>query len=185
MNITEITEDEVKRAVYRIINGKAPGCDIVPNEIYKKENKAMICRLTKMFNTAYSTRRIPEEWGKAEICQIYKQKRDYLKCENYRGISLMCHVAKLYEHVLEARLRRATEDKLGPWQHEFRKGVGTCDMICALRQLIEKHWQFNKTLYIAFLDLEKAFDRIQRGNLWQALNTYEIPMDLQIAIENT
>ena len=47
---------------------------------------------------------------------MYKHKGDYQKCENYRGISLMYHVAKLYESVLEARLRRATEDKLGPWQ---------------------------------------------------------------------
>ena len=61
-------------------------------------------------------------------CPIYKQKGDYLRCENYRGISLMCHVAKLYEFVLEASLRRATEEKLGPWQHGFRKGVGTSDM---------------------------------------------------------
>ena len=97
----------------------------------------------------------------------------------------MCLVAKLYESVLEARLRRSTEDKLGPWQHGFRKGVGTCDMIFALLQLIEKHWEFNKPFYIAFLDLEKAFDRIPRGNLWQALNTYDIPMDLQRAIEST
>ena len=58
--------------------------------------------------------------------------------------------------MLDVRLRRATEDKLGPWQHGFRKGVGTCDMIFALRQLIEKHWEFNKPLYIAFLDLEKS-----------------------------
>ncbi len=88
----------------------------------------MLCRLTKLFNTAYSTGRIPQEWGKAELCPIYKQKGDYLKCENYSGISLMCHVAKLYESVLEARLRRAIEDKLGPWQHGFRKGVDTCDI---------------------------------------------------------
>ena len=40
---------------------------------------------------------------------------------HYRGISLMCHVAKLHESVLEARLRSANEDKLGPWQHGFRK----------------------------------------------------------------
>ena len=35
MNIEEITEDELKRAVDRSRNGKAPGCDIIPNEIYK------------------------------------------------------------------------------------------------------------------------------------------------------
>ena len=77
LNIEEITEDEVKMAVDKSRNGKAPGCDIIPNEIYKTGNKAMICRLTKLFNTAYSTGRIPEEWGKAEICPIYKQKGDY------------------------------------------------------------------------------------------------------------
>ena len=119
------------------------------------------------------------------IYTIYKHKGDYLKCENYRGISLMCHLAKLYESVLEVRLRRATEDKLGPWQHGFRKGAGTCDMIFALRQFIENHWEFNKHLYITFLDLEKPFDRIPRRNAWQALNTYEIPMNIQIAIEST
>ena len=70
MNIEEITEDEVK---------SAPGCDIIPNEIYDTGDKAMICRLTKLFNAACITGRIPEEWGKAEISQIYKQKRDYLK----------------------------------------------------------------------------------------------------------
>ena len=128
MNIEEITEDEVKTAVVRSGNGKTPGCDIIPNEIYTKGSKASICRLAKLFNTSYITGRIPEEWGKTEICPIYKQKGEYLKYENYRGISLMCHVAKLYESVLEARLRRATEDKLGPWQHGFKKGVGTCDI---------------------------------------------------------
>ena len=68
----------------------------------------------------------------------------------------MCHIAKLYESVLEARLRRATEDKLGPWQHGFRKGVGACDMIFALRQLIQKRYmEYNKPLYVAFLNLER------------------------------
>ena len=59
---------------------------------------------------------------------------------------------------------RATEDTRGPWQHGFRKGVGTCDMIFALRQLIEKHWEFNQPLNVAFLNLEKAFGRIPKVN---------------------
>ena len=124
--LREITEDEVKRAVDRSRNGKAIGCDIIKNVIYKTGNKAMICSLTKLFNTAYSRGGIPDEWGRADICPIYKQKGDYLKCENYRGISLMCHVAKLYESVLDSILRRALP--LAAWiqkrsrymRHDFR-----------------------------------------------------------------
>ena len=62
----------------------------------------MTRRLSKLLNTAYNTGRIPEEWSTAEMCAIYKQKGDYLKCVNYRGISLMCHADNVYEYVLEA-----------------------------------------------------------------------------------
>ena len=75
VDIKEITEDEAKRVADRSRNGKAPGCDINPNEIYKTGNKVMICRLTKLFNTAYSTGRIPEEWGKADMSNIETERR--------------------------------------------------------------------------------------------------------------
>ena len=50
----------MKRVVDRIINGKAPGCDIILNDYKKTGNKAMVCRLTKLFITSYRTGRIPE-----------------------------------------------------------------------------------------------------------------------------
>ena len=50
MTWPENSEDEVKRAVDRSRNGEAPGCDIIPNEIYKTWNKATIYRLTILFN---------------------------------------------------------------------------------------------------------------------------------------
>ena len=62
MNIEEITDDEVNKAVDKSINGKVPGCDIIPNEISKTGNKVLICRLTALFTTAYGTGRITEEW---------------------------------------------------------------------------------------------------------------------------
>ena len=73
----------------------------------------------------------------------------------------MSHACKLYESVLECRLRNNAEERLGPWQHGFRKGVGTTDMIIwALRLVIEKHWEYNQPPFIAFLYLEKAFDKV-------------------------
>ena len=53
----------------------------------------------------------------------------------------MSHACKRYESVLQCRLRNIVEERLGPWQHGFRKGVGTTDMIWALRLVIEKHWE--------------------------------------------
>ena len=50
---------------------------------------------------------------------------------------------------------------------------------------IEKHWEYNQPLFIAFLDLEKAFDRVPREKLWMAMAEYMVPADLQIAIKST
>ena len=75
----------------------------------------------------------------------------------------MRHACKLYGSVLVCRLRNIVEERFGPWEHGFRKGVGTTYMIWALRLVIEKHWEYNQPLFIAFLDLEKTFDRVSRG----------------------
>ena len=59
------------------------------------------------------------------------------------------------------------------------------DMTCVLRQLMEKHWEYDTPMYLAFLDLEKSFDRVPRKNLWNAMDEYEIPSELKRAIIRT
>ena len=72
------------------------------------------------------------------------------------------HAFKIYESVPESRLRNIVEENLGPWQHGFRRGKGTTDMTFVFRQLMEKHWEYDTPMYLAFLNLEKAFDRVPR-----------------------
>ena len=113
-----ITEHGMESAVKRNKNGKAPpGCDIIPNEAYKAGEHEMVRRLTAIFNQTYREGCVPTEWGQAEICPIYKQKGDFLRCENYRWVSLISHAGKLCESVLECRLRNIVEERLGPWPH--------------------------------------------------------------------
>ena len=83
-----IAERAVESALKRSKNGKAPECDIIPKEVCKAGEHEMVTRLTATFNQAYREGRAPTEWGQAEICPIYKQKGDFLGCENYRGVSL-------------------------------------------------------------------------------------------------
>jgi exonuclease III len=184
-----ITEEEVEQVVKSSKNGKATGTDMISNDLYKLGAPITTRWLTRVLQVAYNTGRVPPEWGKAIICPIYKHKGDILRCENYRGISLLNHVTKLYETILEKRVRYIVEEKLGPWQHGFRSGRSTVDMVFTLRRIMDKHWEYNKPLYIAFLDLEKAFDRVPRTKLWESLDHYNLPGHLKRAIislyENT
>src|SRR5678816_1966505 len=110
-----------------------------------------------------------KRWGRIIVLPIYKGKGDTGDCGNYRGIALLDHIAKVYERILERRLRGVIEIQLGEEQYGYGKGRSTSDLLFALRIVLEKSWEFNKTAYIAFLDLRKAFDSIPRARLWRML----------------
>ena len=58
-------------------------------------------------------------------------------------------------------------------------------MTFVLRQLIEQHWEYDTPMCLAFLHIEKAFDRVPRNNLWNAMDEYGIPSELKRAIIST
>ena len=53
-------------------------------------------------------------------------------------------------------MREKIESKLGGEQHGFRKGRGTTDLVFAVRMIIEKSWEFNRSAYFAFIYLKKG-----------------------------
>ena len=61
------------------------------------------------------------------------------------------------------------EPKLGEEQYGYRKNRNTTDLLFALRITLEKVWEFNKSVHIAFIDLRKAFDSVPRKRLWREL----------------
>ena len=145
----------------------------------------MVGWLTKVLNKIWNEGRIPTEWGKAIICPIHK-KGDRRECGNYRGIVLLVGASKIYGRILERRLRYRVEDKIGEWQHGFRPGRSTTDLLFYIKMLMEKTIEWSKTAHVAFIDLEKAFDRISRERLWKVLEDreYDIPHKLIMAIKS-
>ena len=178
-----ITEEEVLTALKHMRNNKAAGIDEIPAEIYKNGGQHTIDYLTWICNIAWKTKKIPNEWSSAVIYPVHK-KGDRTNCNNYRAISLLSHAGKIYERILEKRLRTCVEEALHEAQHGFRPNRGTTDLSFALKILLEKSWEFNYPRYLAFLDLEKAFDRVPREELWKALRhaEYGIPTSLRKAI---
>ena len=83
------------------------------------------------------------------------------------------HAMKVFEHVIERRLRSTVQ--IDEMQFGFRPGRRTTDAIFVMRQLQEKYMEKKKDLWMAFVDLEKAFDRVPSEVLWWALRKMNVP----------
>ena len=110
---------------------------------------------------------IPTDWQESFIVNLYKGKGDALNRGNYRGLKLIEQVMKVLERVVEGLIRQRVE--IDEMQCGFMSGRGTTDAIFIIRQLQEKHLAANKPLYVAFVDLQKAFDRVPRDVIWRAM----------------
>ena len=107
------------------------------------------------------------------IIPIYKEKGDIQDCGNYRGIKLMSHTMKIWERIIDRRLREETT--IGDEQFGFMPGRGTTDAIFAMRQLMEKHREKQKGLHMVFIDLEKLCDRVPRQEVWRCMREKGVP----------
>ena len=132
---------EIDKALNQTKNNKAAGPDLIPIETIKAGGEPLKLLLLDLMNLAWNTGTVPDEWNQSVICPIYKNKGDPLDCKNYRGISLMSHCGKLYERILETRLRDKVENLLSESQCGFRPGRGTVDQIAALRLYLDKSWE--------------------------------------------
>ncbi|KAK3575408.1 hypothetical protein QTP86_026247, partial [Hemibagrus guttatus] len=148
-------------------SGKAVGPDDIPVEVWKCLGEAAVEFLTRLFNRVLESERMPEEWRRSVLVPIFKNKGDVQSCSNYRRIKLMSHTMKPWERVVEARLRKVVE--ICEQQYGFMPRKSTTDAIFALRILMEKYRDGQRELHCVFVDLEKAYDRVPREELWYCM----------------
>ncbi|KAK3538868.1 hypothetical protein QTP86_018772 [Hemibagrus guttatus] len=165
--VDKIRKDEVRKALKRMKSGKAVGPDDIPVEAWKCLGEAAVEFLTSLFNRVLESERMPEEWRRSVLVPIFKNKGDVQSCSNYRQIKLMSHTMKLWERVVEARLRKVVE--IREQQYGFMPRKSTTDAIFALRILMEKYRDGQRELHCVFVDLEKAYDRVPREELWYCM----------------
>ena len=101
------------------------------------------------------------------LIPIFKNKGDVQSCSNYRGIKLISHTMKLWERIVEKRLR--SDLKFSNQQYGFMPGKSTTDALFALRVLMEKYREGQKELHCVFVDLEKAYDKVPREEVWYCM----------------
>ena len=97
------------------------------------------------------------------------------KCSNYHTIALIPHTSKVMLKILQPRLQQYMNQKLPDVQAGFRKGRGTRDQIANIDWIIEKAGEFQKNIYVCFIDYAKAFDCVDHNKLWKIHQEMGIP----------
>ena len=162
-----ITSEMVSKAVAKMKPGKAAGPSGIIAEMLKAGNEQCFQLLADLANCIISENKIPEDWEESFLISLYKGKGDALERGNYRGLKLLEQTLKVVERIIENFIR--DQVSIDDMQFGFMPGRGTTDAIFILRQMQEKYLAKKLPLYFAFVDLEKAFDRVPHDVIWWAM----------------
>ena len=166
-----ITENEINLAIRNLKSGKSAGLDGIVNEYIKTTAHFTMPLYTKLFNIIFETGILPDSWLEGRIIPIFKNKGDHSNPENYRPITILSCLSKVFTSVLNNRLTKYLDSTGGLNENQagFRKGYSTIDHIFSLNTLLELHRAKKQKLYCAFIDFSKAFDSVWRVGLWRKL----------------
>ena len=125
----------------------------------------------KLFNVVFDSGLLPNAWLEGSIRPIYKNKGDRKKVQNYRPITILSCLGKVFTAVLNRRLTLFldTNETLLENQAGFRKNCSTTDHIFVPNSLIEILKASKQKLFCAFVDFSLTFDSIWRVGLWRKL----------------
>ncbi|GBP01096.1 LINE-1 retrotransposable element ORF2 protein [Eumeta japonica] len=173
MNIESISQHEIIEAIKRLKFEKSPGSDYITNEALKTAYHILATPLDILFNLILQKSVTPTQWSESNIILIYK-KGDPKNIGNYRPISLLPTLYKLFSAIINSRISPVIEARQPVEQAGFRKGFSTIDHIHTLELIIEKYRERQRPLYLGFIDYQKAFDSVTHDSIWQSLKELEV-----------
>ena len=167
--VADVDPDTLIRIVRtELKNGKAPGIDNVYNIILKKAIGTGFYKvLARAFTISLKLGFIPHVWKIAVLCVLIKPDKPPSQTTSYRPISLLSAIMRLFERVIEKRLRKHLEDNgfFSKYQSGFRKSKSTNDHLFHFSQTIMESFNRGEHVIAAFLDVEKAFDNVWHNGL--------------------
>jgi hypothetical protein len=171
--IPDILTREVQHAMQQMKNNKAPGEDEIEIDIVKLAGKEICTHLAKLFTSCLNQRQVPAAWNNAVITLLHK-KGDKMDIGNYRPISLISHISKLFTKVIKNRIEKQLDANQSREQAGFRQGYSTSDHLQVITQLVEKCNEYTLPLCLVFVDYEKAFDSVEHNGIVDAMRAHGI-----------
>ena len=165
------TVTEIDKCIKNLKNSKASGSDNMINEFIKSTKHVFLPVYETLFNDILENGIIPKQWIEGVILPIYKQKGDTNNPENYRPITLLSCLGKVFTATLNLRLAYYLETNsiLNENQAGFRNNYSTSDHCITLSLIIDLLRHHKKKIFTTFIDFSKAFDSVWRIGLFNKI----------------
>ena len=176
-----ITQESVLRCMLSLKSKKCYGYDRIPLVVIKDGASILSEAVTVLLNKIYETKTFPEQWLISRIIPIHK-KGNKKQIKNYRPISNLCSLTKVFERLLLERLVEiecnAKTDLTGENQHGFKKNRSTVSAGLSIQSKLAQYLDNDEYVVMASLDLSSAFDVVDHGLLFRRLAIMGIPNDV-------
>lgn len=174
MNIDSSTltkPKEIREIIKRLKSKKSPGQDGVRNVMLKHLPRKGLVYLTKIFNGCIKLMYFPTTWKHATVVAIPKSKKDVTLPTNYRPISLLSSLSKVFERIILNRLNRHLDSNevIPNEQFGFKAGHSTNHQLARITKIVKDGFSARKSTGMIMLDVEKAY-----GSVWQDAIIYKL-----------
>ena len=192
MNLTEkqlnsfnVTSQSVLKELKSLDTSKATGPDGVSPHILKNCAQQLAAPLAALFTNCLKQKRWPKLWKKASVVAVHK-KDSKNEVKNYRPISLLSIIGKIFERLIAAEVTRFLDENflLSNRQFGFRGGRSTSDLMLQLSSGWQKSLDEGEDTVVIALDISGAFDRVWHGGLTTKLQGLGIRGNLLDLITN-
>ena len=168
----EFLDNEIEKGeiVKCIRNNKTGGSDGLVGELLKYGGSGMVYLLEQLFSVSWREETAPKQCREGLIVNLFK-KGDREDPGNYRGITLLSVVGKVFCKILNNRLVQCLDKggALHEGQAGFRVNRSCMDNVYTLNEIVQGSFREDKETYAFFLDVQKAYDTVWRDSLWLQL----------------
>ena len=176
--VADVDSDTLIKIVKFLKRGKAPGPDNIHNEVLRLGNTtSLFHHLARLFTSSIQIGYIPIAWKLATLHMLLKPDKLPSLTTSYRPISLMSSIMKLFEWVIEQKLRSYLEDIgfINKYQSGFRQNKSPDDHLFRLSKSVMESFNRREHVVAAFLDVEKAFDNVWHNGLKYKMFMLDLP----------
>ena len=179
LTTVEINEEIVYKALCRLDPNKATGPDGIGNHLLKQCSSSLAKPLAKLFRKSLESHTFPSIWKKGNWCPVYKHSAPH-STSNYRPISLLPCLGKVMERIVFTRLYSFLSEQKLLTEHNsgFKSMDSTVNQLIYIVNKIYENLEKGKDICLVFLDVSKAFDKVDHQGLLLKLEQMGIDGDL-------